>query len=205
MTFTTDNVFFLQRFLNSPSILQWDEWQRPETRLEMTERNDLEQRVFHVLQEHFTGVRLPEGFSGNDRRLYVTLSRGRNDVRQSAQVVIAQVDWSSETTLELVASGDVAGGTRRDLELRGAGRLYDVSLVLTLPFLDYILMRSSGEVGETLQAAYVERLERLKATIQSRAAEIPGRVMLVRLRTDHTFRRQQYSVVDGTLEVADVL
>ena len=33
------------------------------------------------------------------------------------------------------------------------------------PFLDYVLMRHFGEVGETLQAAYVERLERFRAQI----------------------------------------
>jgi len=203
--FFGDNTSFLRQYLNSPTILRWQDWQKLGAQLEMTEKNVLEQRIYHVLQEHFTGIRLPEGSRGHDRRLYITLSRGRNDIRQSAQVVVAQVDWSNETMLELVSGKNVAGGTRTDLELRGRGRIQDAKLVLTLPFLDYVLMRHFGEVGETLQAAYVERLERFKAQIQDLATESPAHVMLVRLKTDHTFRRQQYTVRDGKLEVTDVL
>jgi len=203
--FTDSNLSFLKQFLNSPTILRWQQWQQEGSHLEMTERNVLEQRIYHVLQEHFTGVRLPEGSRGHDRRLYITLSRGKNDIRQSAQVVVAQVDWSNETTLQLVRQTNVTGNARTDLELHGRGRIKDAKLALTLPFLDYVLMRHFGEVGETLQAAYVERLERFKAQIQDLATESPAHVMLVRLKTDHTFRRQQYTVRDGRLEVTDVL
>ena len=203
--FSSDNPSYLRQFLNSPTVLRWQEWQQEGARLEMTEKNVLEQRIYHVLQEHFTGVRLPEGSRGHDRRLYITLSRGKSDIRQSAQIVVAQVDWSNETLLELVPRTDAAGGNRTDLELQGRGRVRDAKLVLTLPFLDYVLMRHFGEVGETLQAAYVERLERFKAQIQDLATESPAHVMLVRLKTDHTFRRQQYTVCDGKLEVSDVL
>ena len=203
--FPSDSLSYLRHFLNSPTILRWREWQRADACLEMTEKAVLEQRIYHVLQEHFTGVRLPEGATGHDRRLYITLSRGKSDIRQSAQVVVAQVDWSNETALELVPRSDAAGGSRTDLELRGRGRLERARLILALPFLDYVLMRHSGEVGEILQAAYVERLERLKAQIQDLAMESPAHVMLVRLKTDHTFRRQQYTVRDGRLEVIDVL
>jgi hypothetical protein len=203
--FSDEGNSFVKQFLNSPTILRWQEWQQEGVRLEMTEKNVLEQRIYHVLQEHFTGVRLPEGSRGQDRRLYITLSRGKSDVRQSAQVVVAQVDWSNETSLELASQVDAADGARTDLELRGRGRIKTANLVLTLPFLDYVLMRHFGEVGETLQAAYVERLQRFKAQIQDLAMESPARVMLVRLKTDHTFRRQQYAVCEGRLEVTDVL
>ncbi len=196
---------YLMQFLNSPTILRWQDWQKDGASLEMTEKNVLEQRVYHVLQEHFTGVRLPEGAKGLDRRLYITLNRGRNEIRQTAQVVVAQVDWSSETDLRLVSHVNAAGGKRTDLELNGAGRLSGATLILSLPFLDYVLMRHFGEVGETLQAAYVERLERFKAQVQDLAKETREHVMLVRLKTDHTFRRQQYTVREGTLEVNDVL
>jgi hypothetical protein len=203
--FDKDNQSFLRQFLNSPTILRWQEWQQEGARLEMTEKNVLEQRIYHVLQEHFTGVRLPEGSKSHDRRLYITLSRGKSDIRQSAQVVVAQVDWSNETSLELASCTNTAGGRRTDLELQGRGRIKNAKLVLTLPFLDYVLMRHFGELGETLQAAYVERLERFKAQIQDLAMESSAQVMLVRLKTDHTFRRQQYTICDGKLEVNDVL
>jgi hypothetical protein len=203
--FPKDDQSYLMQFLNSPTILRWQDWQKPEAQLEMTEMNVLEQRIYHVLQEHFTGVRLPEGSKGHDRRLYITLSRGKGEIRQSAQVVVAQIDWSNEIRLELVPRTNAAGGARTDLELQGAGRISGASLVLTLPFLDYVLMRHFGEAGEVLQPAYVERLERFKAQVQDLAKEARAHVMLVRLKTDHTFRRQQYTVRDGKLEVNDVL
>ena len=203
--FPEDDQSYLKQFLNSPTILRWLEWQKQGAHLEMTEKNVLEQRIYHVLQEHFTGVRLPEGSKGHDRRLYITLNRGKNEIRQSAQVVVAQIDWSNETSLELVARTNVSEGGRTDLELQGRGRITGARLVLTLPFLDYVLMRHFGEVGETLQAAYVERLERFKAQVQELARETRAHVMLVRLKTDNTFRRQQYTVRDGLLEVNDVL
>ena len=202
--FEAGDQTFLQHYLNSPMLLQWRDWQGG-AKLEVQERCALEQRIFHVLQEHFTGVRLPEGTRSQDRRLYVTLSRRRGDIRQSAQVVVADVDWGHETTLELVPSMDAAGGGRVDLTLRGKGRLDGAELKLTLPFLDYMVMRHFGELGETLLAAYVERLERFKARVQELAKEDDGHALLVRLRVDHTFRRQTYTVSDGKLEVSDAL
>lgn len=203
--FPKDDQSYLVQFLNSPTILRWQDWQKQGTQLEMTEKNVLEQRIYHVLQEHFTGVRLPEGSKGHDRRLYITLSRGKGEIRQSAQVVVAQIDWSSEISLDLISRANAAGGIRTDLELQGTGRINGARLVLTLPFLDYVLMRHFGEAGEVLQPAYVERLERFKSQVQDLAKEARANVMLVRLKTDHTFRRQQYTVRDGKLEVNDVL
>ena len=203
--FPNEEVSYLIQFLNSSNILCWQEWQKPGERLEMTEKNLLERRIFHVLQEHFTGVRLPEGIAEHDRRLYITLSRGRTKLRQSAQVVLAQIDWSNETGLELTRSQNAAGGGRTDLELKGRGRIHGANILLTLPFLDYVVMRHYGEVGEILQPAYLERLERFKTQVLQCAKEARSDVMLVRLKTDHTFRRQQYTIIDGILEVNDVL
>jgi len=203
--FDKNDRSYLMQFLNSPTILRWQDWQKQGGQLDEIEKDVLEQRIYHVLQEHFTGVRLPEGSRGHDRRLYITLSRGKSEIRQSAQVVIAQVDWSNEIDLRLISRSNAAGGVRTDLELRGAGHITGANLVLFLPFLDYVLMRHYGEVGETLQAAYVERLERFKALVQELAKETREHAMLVRLKTDHTFRRQKYTVRDGTLGVNDVL
>ncbi|RLB74089.1 MAG: hypothetical protein DRH03_02130, partial [Deltaproteobacteria bacterium] len=93
-----------------------------------------------------------------------------------------------------------------DLVLCGKDRIDGVNLPLRVPFLDYVMMRHFGELGEVLEASYLERLDRFKAQVLERA--IPAdddRIMLVRLRTDHTFRRQHFSVNDGRLEVTDVL
>jgi hypothetical protein len=203
--FPSDDQSYLIQYLNSPTILRWREWQKNDAHLDMTEKSAMEHRIYHVLQEHFTGIRLPERATGHDRRLYITLSRGRNEIRQSAQVVLAQIDWSNETALDLAQRSNSFSGTRTDLVLQGRGRIKAANLVLTLPFLDYVVMRHFGEVGEILEAAYVERLERFKTQVQRLANENRNDVLLVRLKTDHTFRRQQYVVRDNMLEVNDVL
>ena len=199
--FSDRDESYIRHFLNSPMIMRWSNWQLPNSTLGMNERASLEQRIYHVLQEHFSGVRLPEGKRARDLRLYITLSRRKSDLRQSAQVVIAQVDWSDDIELRLERRANVAGGSRTDLALRGRNRINGIVLEFTLPFLDYMVMRHLGEVGESLQAAYVQRLERFKAQVQAVAREPGSHVMLVRLKTDHTFRRQQYAVRDGRLEV----
>jgi hypothetical protein len=56
-----------------------------------------------------------------------------------------------------------------------------------------------------LQTSYLERLEQFKAQVQKLARTSDVRIMLVRLKTDHTFRRQHFSVCNGKLEVSDVL
>lgn len=204
--FPEEDQSYLSNYLNSPAILQWFGWQNTNAKLKEAEKVKLRQQVFHVLQEHLTGVRLPEVSSHHrdDQRLYVTLSRRRNEVRQSAQVVLAYVDWSTATSLTLDVQPSVAGDLRTELVLKGHDRIEGVDLPLTLPFLDYVLMRHFGELGEVLQAAYIERLERYKAQIQEKASSLGESVMLVRLKTDHTFRRQHYSVHNEWLEVNDV-
>jgi hypothetical protein len=57
-----------------------------------------------------------------------------------------------------------------------------------------------------LDASYVERLDRYKAQVHARvSAAEDDRIMLVRLKTDHTFRRQYFSINGERLEVIDVL
>ncbi len=201
--FPTADESFIRQFLNSPAILKWWSWQSEAARLSLDETGAFKQRVFHVLQEQFTGVRLPES-AGSDQRLYITLNRHKQDIRQSAQVVVAQVDFGSEFSLELIGVEDEWGGVRKDLRLVGQGRLGGVKMWLTLPFLDYVLMRHGGEASETLQAAYVARLERLKAQLVNLGDKTRGDdVLLVRLRTNHTFVRQVYAVHGDRLEVAN--
>ena len=197
---------YLAQYLNSPTLLNWIAWQNPETGLGFNEKSTMERKIYHVLQEHFTGVRLPEGSMQNDRRLYITLSRRKNEVRQSAQIVLAQIDWSTKTALQLTSQESANGLQRKELVLVGKETIAGIDLPLNVPFLDYVIMRHFGELGEVLQASYIDRLDRYKARLQSRiGSQKDPRIMLVHLKTDHTFRRQQYGVNNGRLEVSDVL
>jgi hypothetical protein len=191
-------------FLNSPNILYWQEWQQKGSVLEKAYRAKYTNMVFHVIQEHFTGVRMPEGMGTQDSRLYITLSRKQSEVRQSAQIVIAELDWSQSVVLELDRSSNAAGAEYAELALKGQGVLKGVTLRLGLPFLDYVTQRHYGEIGNLLNAAYKERLEHFKLQVLKKTASLNDDMMLVRLRNDNRFKRQKFSISDQVVEVFDV-
>jgi hypothetical protein len=203
--FTPKEQGFLSQYLCSPTLLQWLAWQR-EGKLTLREKDRLDKQIYPVLQEHFTGIRLPEGMKIQDRRLYVTLSRPRSHIRQSAQIVLAQVDWSTAADLVLQSRKNFLGVRRYDLvlQIKGFARL---KLLLPLPFLDYVMIRRFGELGEVLDASYQQRLDRFKAEVQEQAAATREEsCTLVQLRPDHTFRRQNFSIgKNNNLEVCDDL
>lgn len=195
---------FLRAFLRSNMLLDFVRWQEQagET-LSLQETNALHRRIVHVLQEHFTGVRLPEGAS-SDRHLFVTLNRHSHDVRQSAQVVLARYP-EDNFRIVLHTHDNPAGGIRREIVFEGppSGGI-PLTLPLSLPFLDYVMLRNRGELGEALQTSYVDRLERFKGQlIRGASGRKTDDIMLVRLRTNHTFRRQIFAVRKGRLEVTD--
>jgi hypothetical protein len=199
------NGNYISRYLNTPMLLKWRCWQTTAGQLELSQKSAIERQIYHVLQEHFSGVRIPEGVPSTERRLYITLSRKRSEVRQSAQVVLAELDWSSSVELKLEKVHDACGESRRDLLLRGKGTIQGLHLPLHLPFLDFVMMRHQGELGEVLQASYMERLDRFKAQVHERARQTNDHeILLVRLKTDHTFRRQLFAVKENKLEVTHV-
>jgi len=152
-----DDGGFLRAYLRSTMLLDFVRWQHQgDESLTLEERSPLHRRIMHVLQEHCTGVRLPEGTSA-DRHLFVTLSRHSHDVRQSAQVVLARY-LEDDFRLRLRPLDNAAGGVRRELILEGITNSGRLSLPLSLPFLDYVMLRNRGEIGKALQASYVDRL-----------------------------------------------
>jgi len=194
---------YLTTFLRSAMLLDFVRWQTQDSEsLTLQERTSLRLRILHVLQEHFSGVRLPEG-TGTDGHLYITLCRRSHDIRQSAQVVLARHP-EDDFRIVLRSRTNAAGARRRELVLIVETRDGQPELSLRLPFLDYVMLRNQGELGQDLQASYVDRLERFKGQlIQHAGARRGEEMMLVRLRTNHTFRRQIFAVRDDRLEVSD--
>ncbi|MBT7790664.1 MAG: hypothetical protein HN757_17505 [Calditrichaeota bacterium] len=203
--FDENHTDFLSLFINSPTLLRWLEWQHSDIKISLSEKKTLESKIFHVIQEHFTGVRLPEGYSQLEQRLYITLKRRRNEFVQSAQVVLAQIDWNDATQLELKAFTSYSGEKRQDFVLMGKNQIKGIDLHLRVPFLDYVLLRHFGELGEILHASYIERLDCYKAKFQRRTSnEKEDGMMLIRLKTDHSFKRQNFEInSNNELEVTD--
>ena len=137
--------------------------------------------------------------------LYIKLRIRRNEFRQSAQVVLAQVDWNDATELMLKPFNNYSGEVRHDLILVGENQIKGIDLHLRVPFLDYVMLRHFGELGEILHASYIERLDCYKAKFQkSASSKTEDRLMLVRLKTDHSFKRQHFAInSNDELEVTD--
>ena len=194
---------FQRSFVRSSMLLDFMRWQEGiEEHLSLEESNTLKRRILHVLQEHFTGVRLPEGTSA-EHQLVITLTRHTHDVRQSAQVVLARYA-RDDFQVRLMTLPIVGSAHRRELVLDVRTQQGSLRLPLSLPFLDYVMLRNRGEIGRALQASYIDRLERFKGLLIRKAgARQTEDLMLVRLRTNHTFRRQIFAVRNGRLEVTD--
>ena len=198
-----DNGIFQKVFLRSGMILDFIRWQKQKDEsLEFQERSALKKRILHVLQEHFTGVRIPEGHK-LDNQLFITLNRHSHDIRQSAQVVLATYG-ADEFNVRLARLENPTGEIRRELVLDGPLSDNQLKLQLTIPFLDYVMRRNRGEIGKELQTSFIDRLERFKGQL------IPGPnkntnndIMLVRLHANHSFQRQLFAVRSGRLEVTD--
>lgn len=194
----------ISAFLKSPNMLHWQDWQKDGARLDNTYKTRYANMVYHVIQEYFTGIRIPEGIGYHDGRLYITLSRKQSEVKQSAQIVIAELDWSQSISLEIVREASASGKVRAELALVGKGLLQGIILKLGLPFLDYVTQRHYGEIGELLKASYRERLEQFKTQILGKTAYGKDEMMIVRLRNNNMFKRQKYAVKSRFLEVYDV-
>ena len=124
-------------------------------------------------------------------------------MRQSAQVVLARYP-EEDFQIRLRTTDKGASTQRRELVLYGPDKAGNADLTLSLPFLDYVMMRSYGEIGGNLQASFLDRLERFKGhLINGAESQKTDDIMLVRLRTNNTFRRHKISVHSGRLEVAD--
>jgi len=198
-----EDHLYLRGFLNSAMILDFHRWQADShLNFSLQEQSQLRHKILHVLREHFTGIRLPEETTSQSY-LYITLSRRAGEVRQSAQVVLARIPEDS-FRLQFLTNRDTVGNIAQQLAMKCEIGEASPELHLGLPFLDYVMMRNQGEIGQDLQVSYMDRLERFRSQITKAAAKQPGDgMMLVRLRTDFTFRKQVITVRKGKLEVTD--
>jgi len=189
---------FVSTFLNSPMLVDFVRWQHSGGALNLMERKKLKRGILHVLQEHFTGIRLPEN-AGDQENIFITINRHSYEIRQSAQIVLAKLS-ADDFELDLAPCDNGISGIRYELRLRKTKNW--VSLPLGLPFLDYVTNRHNGEIAQQLQSFYVDRLEKFKVGLLAREpANQPDNIILVRLLLNNRFKSQIFSIHDKILEV----
>ncbi len=191
---------YLSNFLCSPMLLKLLKWRAHSKSFSPGQELALKQQVLHVLQEHFTGIRLPERLSF-DSSLYITLSRNIKEMQQSAQVVLADFQ-SKDFKIELKSESKNMDFPPY-LVFRGIRQYEKAELILELPFLDYVMMRHQGETGQLLQNAFSDRLEFFKTQLirLNRSEEDKDNIILLRLQTNHTFMEHSLYVGKNKLEV----
>ena len=185
---------FMGAFLNSEMLLQYNTWKQNE-KLPLDKRSKLQDQLFQVLQEHFCGVRIPDGSKSSGKSLYITLARKQHNIRQSAQVVLGKVNFSDNFNLKF-ENGIVI--------LQGKASCKGIDLELTLPFLDYIDHRKNGGISSVLQSSYIDRLEKFKADVLE-CCTIPNDDGIVLLKQNNKYELCQYRLrmESGKLEVSN--
>jgi len=185
---------FPTSFSGSQMLTESETWQKVPDKLSLLRKDDLMRKVLHVLQEQFTGFHLPENM--NTSELYITLNRKNEDLRQSVQILLKRIPFSN-FTLYLKPVYQTFKPQRYVLTLEET--FSKIKLHLALPFLDFIMMRHTGEVGQPLDTAYSDRLERFKARLlQSYKSEY---LELLELKNNGELETRRFVVNENTLEV----
>jgi len=189
---------FVISFLNSPKIMDFDSWQKPKglTAAKKT-LNFLREAILHVLQEHFTGIRLPER-TPQGHYLYITLNRKSAEIRQGAQIVLARF-LAKDFQLQMEEHSDGIGRVRYIPAICWKGG--KLKLLLDLPFLDYVVMRNQGEISSSLRGHYLNRMEDFKGKLLLQDNDIEDGAFLLSLRNDYSLHGQRFIVENNKLEV----
>ena len=134
-------------------------------KLNQAQKKELLPLLFYVLQEHFTGLRLPErDDSSQNKRLYITLNRSSAQIRQTVQIVLTSLDWKDNFDLSI--QRDTADNGTQLINLAGKGGMKALApMPLTIPYWDYIYRRHEGELGMIPRSTFNQRLENLKSNI----------------------------------------
>ncbi|WP_298067569.1 hypothetical protein [uncultured Mailhella sp.] len=186
-----------QEFLRSPGVVLYAGL-HGQTQLETGVKRHLLTCLFHVLQEHFTGIHLPT--STRQHSLYITLNRPTPLLRQSVQIVLCSVSWQENFDLRLQNRPDGSPS----LLLEGRRNLQGITpLELTVPFLDYVLRRYEGAIGDLPRATFAQQLDTLKAQILRCMKEDEGAqpIRLLRYCSDYKLIQDDYILNDTMLEV----
>lgn len=175
-------------FVNSPRLLDYILWQKDTVAFQL-EQGTLMTQIHHVLQEQFSGMHFPESESDTSSKLYITLSRRYQDIRQTAQIVLGSLEFRKKFKLEIYDKAE-----EKTIQLLGKNDPYNkIKMQLPLPFLDYLSVRSAGGIGQVLQLSYIDRLEAFKNQILT--IDKPDENGLVLLKQNEKFKLQECNLI----------
>ncbi len=194
-----DEKTFTSFFCDTPMLWEYESWQYDANQLVHSRRNDLKNKILRVLQEQFVGFHLPE--QNESSELFITVNRRNEALRQTVQILLARIPFIN---FELILEPEAGfqGVKRQVLILKE--KQSGVDLSLELPFLDFVITRSTGVIGQQLNQAYLDRLERFKAALlykQLVSAEQAREIQLLEFTEKGRFRTQKLIFDHDTLQV----
>ncbi|OPL12258.1 MAG: hypothetical protein AVO34_07615 [Firmicutes bacterium ML8_F2] len=188
-----DNYIYM--FLKSPQLKNLIDYAKTE-KIPVLKESQLRKKVLHVLQEYFSGTRLPEErFIIDD--LFITLNCGASN--KKTQMILADYK-ASDFELQIIPKYEIGE------EKAGLLRLYcksaDCALHLDLPFLDYVAKHYEGEIAEELSAYYADRIERFKIELlESYQNHDEDTLRLLMIGSDRKFSVIKFVMDNDRLEV----
>ena len=186
---------FISQSLDSQMLVETEEWQDGIGPQSMR-RKQLLRKILHVLQEEYTGFQLSDNHQASN--LYITLRRRNEGCRQSVQLLLAQIPFTS-FTLNWRKLNQEFEPTRYVLILQE--RLSGKVLQLDLPFLDFVLMRDMGEIGQPLHPGYRDRLERFKTQLLEKAGFPTEQLVLLEMKRNGKLKTRSLEIHEQILQV----
>ena len=146
---------YLDAFVQSPSLRELDHWQTAgQLTLSHVEKSRLRTACLRVLLEVFSGFSSGQ-FQSNHDTLYLTLRRPDRAVVQPTQLVIETLKFRDF---------DVRFDSLRKLPVLSLDQR-QAELALSLPLLDYIRRRDTGELGNALSPIHQAQLDWFRAEL----------------------------------------
>ena len=143
---------YIATFLQSPTILEYLRITRQDRHLSAQDEAKWRDRVLQVLQEHFTGVKLPEDYGDGISRIYLTLNRRSS--ASSTQMVLAELPTDDFKVCLKRGHRSVPGSSGLALT---EGR----TACIDLPFLTR--SRRTGRGSRTAVSLLLRQVERFRA------------------------------------------
>ncbi len=143
-------------FLMSPMLRKSQELLSGQTKTDNISLVQWKYLALKVLTEEYTGFCVSQYSNLND--VYITLKREIDDIPQNFQIVTAKIPFD---LFEL----DINQRNKR-IEITALKGRRAETLILPLPLLDYIYMKSQGELSSQLDASNKNAIDRFKSQLE---------------------------------------
>lgn len=194
---------FIAAFLDSPMLVNYLDITCNNSAPLQSNLRKLCYQVLHVLQEQFTGLRLPEDAWKGRKDVFITLKLPRNV--SVTQMILARFRLD-DFELDVIPRYQYGGGVSNKLFILRFKPMPGLYLTLDLPFFDYVARRYEGNVTYQLSTYYSNRLEDFKGKLLQvynnlYSEDKSDTLHLLRFRPDRRFDEVNLLISTDGLEV----